>query len=51
MWGKINHYCWYNDDFGCLKNYDKMFARKFDENTEIEIINRIFDLIKNSSVY
>lgn len=43
-------YCWKNDDFEYLKNSNKIFARKFDENVDKEIIDRVFDLVKNRSI-
>lgn len=45
-WERGTPYTWKNDDYSELMNSNMMFARKFDENTDKDIINRIYKDIK-----
>ena len=42
-------YTWHKEDFGELVNSDFLFARKFDENVDSEIIDMIYDYIVGGS--
>ena len=45
-WKRGNPYTWRIDDFNDLINSDKVFARKFDEIIDNEIIDKIYNYIK-----
>lgn len=45
-WNRGNPYVWKNDDFNELINSDALFARKFDSNTDKEIIDNIYNYIR-----
>lgn len=44
-WNRGNPYIWRNEDFNKLINSEYLFARKFDYDTDKEIINRIYDFL------
>ena len=48
-WQKGCPYVWQNCDYDVLKSSDRLFARKFDDKIDSEIINRIYEDIKKSN--
>ena len=44
-WNRGNPYIWRNEDYDELINSEYLFARKFDYNTDKDIINRIYDFL------
>ena len=44
-WNRGNPYVFRKEDFNELMNSDKLFARKFDESKDVEIVNMIYELI------
>lgn len=48
-WQRGGPYVFTSDDYKELMSVPSIFARKFDENVDIEIVHRIYEAIKNSS--
>jgi len=48
-WSRGNPYIWRNKDYDELINSDYLFARKFDYNTDKDIINRIYDFLTKTN--
>lgn len=48
-WERGGPYTWHKEDFEELVNSDFLFARKFDENVDSEIIDMIYDYIVGGS--
>ena len=46
-WKRGNPYVWRNQDYEELMNAPHLFARKFDENVDREVIDRIFQTISD----
>lgn len=46
-WKRGNPYIFTIEDYDILKSSNKLFARKFDEKKDLEIINRLYDLCHN----
>ena len=46
-WNRGNPYVFMKEDFNELINSDCVFARKFDEKIDKEIIEKLYDYIKN----
>lgn len=44
-WNRGSPYTFHSDDFDELMNSGKMFARKFDENTDMAVVNRIYETL------
>lgn len=49
-WNRGNPYVFRTEDFEILMNSPCMFARKFDEKTDREIIERIYEKINNEQI-
>ena len=45
-WHRGSPYVWKNEDFDFLINSERMFARKFDQRTDAQIITRIAEVVK-----
>ena len=48
-WKRGRPYIWRKEDYDYLSHSNKLFARKFDENVDEEIINMLINKIKNES--
>ena len=48
-WKRGRPYIWRKEDYEYLSQSNKLFARKFDENVDGEIINMLINKIKNES--
>lgn len=48
-WKRGRPYIWRKEDYDYLSHSKKLFARKFDENVDEEIINMLINKIKNES--
>jgi hypothetical protein len=46
-WNRGDPYTWRKNDFKELINAKELWARKFDETADIEIVNKIYEYIKN----
>lgn len=49
-WNRGEPYIFRKEDFDEIVNSDKLFARKFDENVDREIIDKIFSYVKNKDM-
>ena len=47
-WERGNPYIWKYNDFESIINSDKIFARKFNEDVDKEIINKIYNKLNNN---
>ncbi len=45
LWNKGNPYIFRSIDFEQLMSSDRMFARKFDEKVDFDIVERIFEAL------
>jgi hypothetical protein len=47
-WNRGQPYVWRVNDYNKLMNTDFLFARKFDINTDFNIVEKIYDYLKNN---